>query len=107
MHAVVSLCRLGADEVPAPGVAAPEHVEVWLVDSADRDANPHLDHVLTQAADTVAALRAEGRTVLLHCVAAQSRTPTVAALYAARHRGIPPTEALGDVVADLPDAQQR
>ncbi len=104
VDAVVSLCRLGAHEAPAPGVAASDHVEVWLIDRDDRDANPHLDHVLTQAADTVAALRAEGRIVLLHCVAAQSRTPTVAALYAARHRGIPPTAALADVIAVLPDA---
>ena len=33
-------------------------------------------------------LRAEGRTVLVHCVAAYSRTPTVAALYGARLRKI-------------------
>ena len=60
--------------------------------------------MLIQAADTVAGLRAEGRTVLLHCVAAQSRTPTVAALYAARHLGIPPETALAQVTAVLPDA---
>ena len=80
VDAVVSLCRLGADEVPAPGVDPGDHVEVWLIDSADPDGNPHLDHVLTQAADTVAALRAEGRTVLLHCVAGPVPHP---------HRGRP------------------
>ena len=79
-------------------------MEVWLIDSPDPDRNPHLDHVLTQAADSVAALRAQGRTVLLHCVQAQSRTPTVGALYATRHRGIPPTAALAEVTAALPDA---
>ena len=79
-------------------------MEVWLIDSPDPDRNPHLDHVLTQAADTVAALRAEGRTVLLHCVQAQSRTPAVAALYAARHLGVPPETALAQVTAALPDA---
>ena len=42
--------------------------------------------------------------MLLHCVAAQSRTPTVAALYAARHLGIPPETALAQVTAVLPDA---
>jgi hypothetical protein len=105
VDAVVSLYRLGADEAPAPGVAAPDHVEVWLIDSDEREANPHLDHVLTQAADTVAALRAEGRTVLLHCVAAQSRTPTVAALYSARHLGVSPGAALHEVAAALPGAR--
>ena len=33
VDAVVSLCRLGADQVPAPGVAAGAHVEVWLIDT--------------------------------------------------------------------------
>lgn len=101
---MVSLCRLGADEVPAPGVAPEDHVEVWLVDSDDPDANPHLQHVLRQAADAVADLRREGRTVLLHCVQAQSRTPTVAALVSARHLGYPHVEAVDHVCEALPGA---
>jgi ADP-ribosyl-[dinitrogen reductase] hydrolase len=101
----VSLCRLGSAEVPAPGVRPPDHVEVWLIDSADPGRNPNLDLVLTQAADTVAGLRAEGRTVLVHCVEAVSRTPAIAALYAARHLGIPVQQALRDVRAVLPDAR--
>ncbi|MGH3633662.1 MAG: hypothetical protein ACRDTS_06135 [Mycobacterium sp.] len=32
--------------------------------------------------------RAEGKTVLFHCVQAVSRTPTIAALYGARRKGI-------------------
>jgi protein-tyrosine phosphatase len=61
--------------------------------------------VLTQAADTVAALRAEGLTVLVHCLEAVSRTPAVAALYAVRHLGIPVQQTLHDVCAVLPAAQ--
>ena len=49
-------------------------------------------------------LRNEGRTVLFHCVACQSRTPTVAALYGARRRGISGMLALQDVIAVLPNA---
>ena len=64
----------------------------------------HLDEVLRDAAGAVADLRAEGKTVLLHCVAAQSRTPTVAALYAALHLGVDPRDAVRDVVTALPDA---
>ena len=105
VDAVVSLCLLGSAEVPAPGVRPPDHVEVWLIDSADPGRNPNLDLVLTQAADTVAALRAEGRTVLVHCVEAVSRTPAVATLYAARHLGIPVQQALRDVRAVLPAAR--
>ena len=102
---MVSLCRLGADEVPAAGIADGDHIEVWLIDSASSAANPHLGYLLDQAADAVAVLRGEGRTVLLHCVQAQSRTPAVAALYGARHCGIPIERAIDDVCAALPDAQ--
>jgi ADP-ribosyl-[dinitrogen reductase] hydrolase len=105
VDAVVSLCRLGRAEVPAPGVRPPDHVEVWLADSADPGHNPNLDLVLAQAADAVAVLRAEGRTVLIHCVDAVSRTRAVAALYAARHLGIPVQQALRDVHAVLPAAR--
>src|ERR1039457_4649119 len=49
-----------------------------------------------------AALRAEGRTVLLHCVQARSRTPAVAALYAARHRGVGTRQALAEIGEKLP-----
>ncbi|MEI6620424.1 MAG: ADP-ribosylglycohydrolase family protein [Actinomycetes bacterium] len=104
VDAVVSLCRLGQGEVPAVGVSPTDHVEVWLIDRSRPDRNPHLDFVLTQAADTVAALRSEGRTVLLHCVQAHSRTPTVAALFAARHHGVPVGEALQEVELALPGA---
>src|SRR6266851_15822 len=105
IDAVVSLCRLGSAEAPAAGLRPADHVEVWLTDSADPGRNPHLDLVLAQAADTVAALRAEGRTVLIHCVEAKSRTPAVAALCAARHLGFPVQQALADVRAVLPTAQ--
>jgi ADP-ribosylglycohydrolase/predicted protein tyrosine phosphatase len=104
VNAVVSLCRLGKAEVPAPGVAASDHIEVWLIDESDPAKNPNLDFVLTDAAAAVAALRDEGRTVLVHCVQAQSRTPAVAALYGARLTGRTPTEALADVAAVLPHA---
>jgi ADP-ribosyl-[dinitrogen reductase] hydrolase len=104
VNAVVSLGRLGVAEVPAPGVAASDHVEVWLIDDTDPEKNPNLDFVLSDAAAVVAALRDEGRTVLLHCVQAQSRTPAVAALYGARLADRTPTEALADIEAVLPHA---
>ena len=104
VDAVVSLCRLGMSEVPAASVAATDHVEVWLIDSDDPGRNAHLDFVLTQAAQVVADLRQEGRTVLLHCVQAQSRTPSVAALYSARQRNVPLQQALDDVQRALPGA---
>ena len=107
VNAVVSLCRLGETEVPAPGVAASDHIEVWLIDDTDPAKNPNLDFVLTDAVAAVAALRDEGRTVLLHCVRAQSRTPAVAAVYGARLTGCTPTEALADIAAVLPHAHPK
>jgi ADP-ribosyl-[dinitrogen reductase] hydrolase len=90
----VSLCRMGVTQQPA-GVAPEDRVEVWLIDSDDPALNPNLELVLADAADAVAALRAEGKRVLLH---------TVAALYAARHRGVGFDEALAAVREVLPDA---
>lgn len=98
IDAVVSLCRLAdddmRDDIP--------HVEVRLIDRAEDDENPHLDFVLTDAVRAVERLRDSGYTVLLHCVGAYSRTPTVAALYGARRRGISTKQALGDVQSVLP-----
>ncbi len=99
VDAVVSLCRIG--DVP-PGV---ELVEVRLIDSQDSTKNPNLGFVLDDAVAAVQAFRAEGRTVLVHCVQAQSRTPTVAALYAVRAFGIAPEDALHAVTAALPYAR--
>lgn len=103
IDAVVSLCRMGRTQVPR--FPAVDHVEVWLLDSSDESANPNLHFIFADAADAIAALRAEGKTVLLHCVAAQSRTPTIAAAYAIRHLGADPQQALDDVCAVLPDPE--
>ncbi|WP_260758297.1 hypothetical protein [Mycobacterium sp. SMC-8] len=53
----------------------------------------------------VERFRAEGKTVLLHCVEAQSRTPSVAALYGAGLRGVGAHEALDAVMRVLPRAR--
>lgn len=102
IDAVVSLCRLGTRDVPA--VAAEDHATFWIVDSAVEGDNAHAAFVLREAAIAVERYRAEGKTVLLHCVRAESRTPTVAALYGARAAGISPLEALEDVRRVLPGA---
>ena len=104
VNAVVSLCRLGARQVPAPGVAPADHVGVWLIDDPRPAMNPNLDFVLKDAAAVVAALRAEDKTVLLHCVQALSRTPIVAALYGAQLTGRTLSNALDDVLGVLPGA---
>lgn len=97
--AVVSLCLVGTDQVPSDR----EHVVYRLIDVEDQATNPHLDFLLADAADTIAALRDEGHQVLVHCVAAQSRTPTVGVAYALR-RGVPLSEAFPVVCSALPAA---
>jgi protein-tyrosine phosphatase len=100
VDAVVSLCRVNDDDLPA-GV---EQIDIRLIDKADPAANPNLDFVLTDTMRLIEQLRNDGRTVLLHCVACQSRTPTVAALYGARCNSITIDEALTDIVEVLPEA---
>ncbi len=87
--AVVSLSRVGAPDLAAAGAAPGKHAEVWLIDSDDPAGNAHLAWTLTDAARTIAALRDQGETVLLHCVHAEHRTPAVALAYS-RVRGAAP-----------------
>lgn len=100
VNAVVSLCRLADDDMRDDM----PHAEVRLIDRAEHDENPHLDHVLLDTVRTIERFRRDGRTVLVHCVGAYSRTPTVGALYGSRLRGVSADEALRDVTAVLPDA---
>lgn len=97
VDAVVTLCLTGRRQVPCHV----EHINFRLMDEADPARNPNLDFILRDAALTVAALRDEGKTVFLHCVAAHSRTPTVAIAYAML-RGAPLEEALPRICAVLP-----
>ncbi|MBM9458761.1 ADP-ribosylglycohydrolase family protein [Nocardioides sp. zg-536] len=99
VDAVVSLCLVGRRQIP-------DHIEsvgFRLIDMVDPTANPNLDFTIRDAAETIAALRAEGKTVLLHCVAAQSRTPTVGAAYSML-RGVDDDRALAEVCSALPRA---
>ncbi|MGZ6832984.1 MAG: ADP-ribosylglycohydrolase family protein [Mycobacteriaceae bacterium] len=98
VDAVVSLCRIGNADLPARA----EQIDVRLIDR--QGANDNLDFVLLDTVRLVEQVRRGRRTVLIHCVQAESRTPTVAALYGARLRGISTDQALADVYALLPNA---
>lgn len=97
VDAIVSLCRVGDGELPA-GV---KHFDVRLIDRPGENTN--LDFVLLDTVRIVEQLRDDGRTVLIHCVEARSRTPAIGALYGARRSGIDIDEAINDVRAALPD----
>jgi ADP-ribosyl-[dinitrogen reductase] hydrolase len=98
IDAVVSMSRVGTVQHQTA-----ETVEFWVVDYPGENLN--LEFALKDAVDTIAKLRAEDKTVLLHCYAAHSRTPSTAALYSALHCGVPIDKAIKDVVASLPDAR--
>lgn len=100
VDAVVSLCLVGRSQVPSNV----ENIKFRIMDEADPAQNPNLDFVLVDAAKTIAASRDEGKTVLLHCVASHSRTPTVGIAYSML-RGVPLDQALPEVCGVLPAAQ--
>jgi ADP-ribosyl-[dinitrogen reductase] hydrolase len=102
--AVVSLCQRGIAQVAVGGVAPTDHVEVWLIDSERPEDNPNLDFVLADTSAVVAQLRSEGRRVLLHCVAAQQRTPTAAVAYGV-HLGAARPQAARAVLEVMPGAR--
>lgn len=98
VDAVVSLCRVADEDLPA-GV---QQLDVRLIDRVGE--NEHLDFVLLDTVRAVEQLRAEDRTVFVHCVQAYSRTPTIGALYGARKAGSDIGQALRDVAQALPGA---
>jgi ADP-ribosylglycohydrolase len=99
VEAVVSLCRVGAAQVP-PGV---EHHEVWLVDRRGLQANPNLDLVVADTVEAVRTLRAEGKRVLLHVADGRSRTPAIAAAVLADREGLSGRRALEIIGTAMPE----
>ena len=97
VNAVWSLCRLADDDM----LEDMPHAEVRLIDRPEHDENPHLDYVLLDTVRTIERFRRDGPTLLVHCVRAYSRTPTVGALYGAWLRGVRADEALRDISAVL------
>ncbi|MHB8319115.1 MAG: ADP-ribosylglycohydrolase family protein [Acidimicrobiales bacterium] len=93
-NAFISLCRVGTDQRRGD-----DHHQVWLMDSAE---NADLGFVLSDTADAVESLRREHRTVFVHCVRCESRTPAVAAAWLIRHRARSYENALEEVQDSMP-----
>lgn len=102
VDAVVSMCRVGREQRCFAG--AKEVVESRLMDSEDPADNPNLHFVIWDTADAVRGLRDEGKRVLLHCVAAHQRTPSVGITYAVL-RGHDPQRARVDVARALANSR--
>ncbi|WP_073701256.1 dual specificity protein phosphatase family protein, partial [Nocardiopsis sp. TSRI0078] len=94
VDAVVSLCRTHPSD--APHLPDTDWVRVWLHDRAGANTNAHF--TLDEAAATLAALRSEGKRVLLHCWAGASRTPAVATRYAVATLGTPLLPTLATMI---------
>lgn len=97
--AVVSLCRMGQNDMALPNVQPENWIQVPLVDNPR--GNAHTQFLVDQAADAIAQFRSEGHQVLVHCVQAMSRTPSIAARYSVRHLSQTSDDALRDVSAVL------
>jgi ADP-ribosyl-[dinitrogen reductase] hydrolase len=97
--AVVSLCRVGRNDVPS---RVSTKLEVMLLDQPGRESNLNPEFVFIDVANTIKPLRAEGHVVFLHCVQSQSRTPSVALSYSMLHFGQSLPEAQAELVKVLP-----
>lgn len=102
--AVVSLCRVSEADEEAILARTPHWLQVQLADDDDPAENQNLDFVLDDTVTAVEELRAGGHVVLVHCVAAYSRTPTIGALYAMRRTGVSPGVAIAAMDRALPEA---
>jgi ADP-ribosyl-[dinitrogen reductase] hydrolase len=91
--AVVSLCRVGQPF---------GHPVQRLAYLADNDNNPEVDAVLADVLDDIAALRADGQRVLVHCHGGASRTGLVLRAWLRRTEGLPAEEATARVAAVWP-----
>ncbi|MCZ2826669.1 MULTISPECIES: ADP-ribosylglycohydrolase family protein [unclassified Modestobacter] len=86
--AVVSLCRTGEPF---------GHEVQRFAYLTDDDANSEVDAVLADVLDDIAALRAEGRPVLVHCHGGASRTGLVLRAWLRRTEGLSAAEATARV----------
>jgi ADP-ribosyl-[dinitrogen reductase] hydrolase len=102
--AVVSLCPVGEQDETAILARAPHWLDVRLADDDDPAENQNLDFVLHDTVTAIEELRAGGHVVLVHCVAAYSRTPAIGALYAMRRTGASPGDAIAAMQRALPEA---
>ncbi len=94
--AALSLCRIGVADRKGN-----DHHLIWLL---DQPGNADAGRVLADTADAIAELREEGKTVFVHCVRAESRTPTVAMAWLVRHFGYDVESAITEVLATMPSA---
>lgn len=92
--AFISLCRIGAEDQRAI-----DHEIVWLLDG---EGNADVGRVLADTADAIAQLRDDGRSVFVHDVCGDSRTPAVAMSWLMRHHHRTFLDAIGEIQRGFP-----
>ena len=101
LSAAVSLCRIGRHEA---GLEPTRHLPIMLIDRTEPEHNPNLEFCLHNAATAVNAFLESDHRTALHCVQAQSRTPSVLALVLMQTQGLSSNDALNTAMGALPDA---
>ena len=100
----VSLCRMGRTQLDS--VHHPIRIELGLVDGGPT-ANANLEFTFHDLAQAITRWRSENKTVLLHCVRAEHRTPAAGAAYLAENSQLSGREALRRVCAQLRVAEPK
>ena len=93
-EAFLSLCRVGRKDLRGD-----EHHLVWFLDGPG---NIDAPRTVADAADAIAQLRADHQRVFVHCVRAETRTPSVALAWLVRQQGLSRTDALSRVRGAFP-----
>ena len=101
VDAVISLCRMGTDDVPVPV----EHHVLGLLDTTAEE-NPNLVFLLDDLVRGIGELVDAGRHVFVHCVQARNRTPTVAAAWLRHREALSATDAVDRAAAVLSRPEQ-
>lgn len=102
LGAAISLCRVGKSDSALP---AANHISVLLIDSDEPDTNAHVPFLFHQIAQAIQELLDEGNELLVHCVQAQSRTPSALIAHLMINEGKSFDDAWAEVQQALPSAQ--
>lgn len=100
--AVISLSRIGTKESPA---SHPHQLTVRIMDLKDPQDNLNLDFQYFDVSAHLHRWLGEGRSVFLHCVHTQNRTPSFFAAYLMYFLGMSFDDAMAEIQETLPLAR--
>ena len=101
MGAAISLCRVGRNETE---LDSKDHIQVMIMDMEGRDNNSNIAFTFNEIAQQIEEFFNEGKHVVVHCVQAQSRTPSALIAFCMNRFGWSYEDALETVKKTFPDA---